>query len=88
MYLAVLGLRCRADFSLVAVSGGCSVVEVCRLLSLQSPGSRTRRLHAVRGSAVVAHRVSCTVVAPWPVEPSQIRDRTYVSCVSRQILYP
>ena len=74
MYFAVLGLRCCADFSLVAVSRGCSVVEVCGLLSLQSPASRTCGLHAAHGSAVVTHRLSCAVVAPWPVEPSQIRD--------------
>ena len=90
MCLAVLSLCCCADFSLVAVSGGCSAVEVCGLLSLRSTGSRTRGLQLLQhvSSAVVAHRLSSLVVAPWLVEPSRIRDQTYVSCVARQILYP
>ena len=80
MCLAVLSLCCCADFFLVAMSGGCSAVEVCGLLSLQSTGSRTRGLQLLQ-------HVSSAVVAPWLVEPSRIRDQTYVSCVGRQILY-
>ena len=34
LFLAVLGLHCCADFSLVAVSRGYSLVEVCGLLTV------------------------------------------------------
>lgn len=44
-YLSVLGLCCHIDFSLVAASGGYSLVAVCRLLIVvlllwQSIGSK------------------------------------------------
>ena len=33
LFLAVLGLHCCTSFSLVASSGGCSLVTMCRLLT-------------------------------------------------------
>ena len=59
LFLAVLGLRCCADFSLVGVSRGYSLVEVFGLviavpLLLWLEGSRCM------GSVVVAHGLGCS----------------------------
>ena len=49
---------------------------------LQSTGSRSSGLQQLGhiGSVVVG------LVAPWHVESSQTRNRTYVLCIGRQIL--
>lgn len=102
-YLSVLGLCCHIDFSLVAASGGYSLVAVCRLLIVvlllwQSTGSKAFGLQQLwhyglssccpLGSRVLAQQLRCTgLVAPWHVEFSQTRVRTCVSCIDRQILY-
>ena len=48
-------------FSLVAASGGCSLVAVCGLLWLQNMGFRVRGLQQLwpTGSVVVSYRFSC-----------------------------
>ena len=74
----VLVLACR--LSLVAVSGGCSLVALHRLLTwwlLLLQSTSPRRTPA---SAAVVNRLS------YHMEPSQTRGRTCVSCIGRWIL--
>jgi len=89
LFLAVLGLRCCAGFSLVVESGGCSLLEW--LLLLQRTGSRVGRLsrwgfqaleHRFPGSVVAAHRLGYSMVCG----SSRIRDQTRVSYIGRWIL--
>ena len=70
---AALGLCCHAGFSLVVLYGGCSLVAVLGFLTA--------------GASLVAERRCLGSVAPWHMGPSQIRDRTSVSCIGRRILY-
>ena len=62
MFLAVLGLHCCTSFSLVAVSGGYSLVTILSLLIavtslVWSTGSRVLRLQSLRlpGSRAQVH---------------------------------
>ena len=82
LFLAVLGLCCCMQISLVMMNGGCSLVAAQgfssqRLLSLWSTGSRARGLQKLQLSGLVAlgHGGS-----------SRTRDRTHVLCTSRWIL--
>ena len=88
LFLAVLGLRCPAGFSLVAVSWGCSPAAVSGLLTeLASPVAG----HGLEGQDFS----SCGSWAQWRwlpgalrhLESSQTRDRTHVSCVGRWVLH-
>ena len=54
----MLGLHCRVDFSLVAESGGYSLVAVCRLLIVMASLVGEHGLQGMRASAVAAHRLS------------------------------
>ena len=64
LFLAVLGLCCCMDFSLVAESGSNSLVVVCRLLIVMA--SLVKHGLWNTGSRVVAHRFGCS---------SRIRDQ-------------
>ena len=86
----MLGLCCCTSFSLVVASGGCSLVEVHWLLfsvaslaGAQAMGLWVLVVVALRlestGSVVLVHR--------WHVGSSRIRDRTFVPCTGRRILY-
>ena len=82
LFLALLGLHCCSDFSLVAASRGYS--------QLQAPGFSLRWLLSLRspGSRAQAKSLRCTGFAvPQHVGPSQMRERTHVSCIGRWILY-
>ena len=91
--LAVLGLHCFAGFSLVAVSKGSSLVVVCRILTVvasEPPQSMDSvvvlQLLGYRAQAQQCSTKAMGLVVPWHVKSSQIRDRTHVSCIGRQIL--
>ena len=95
LFLAALGLHCYVGFSLVAVSGGYSLVAVFRLLITVAflavgMGSRPRGLSS-RGSWALEHRLnSCGargLAAPRQRGSSQTRDRTCVSYTGRWVLY-
>ena len=73
-FLAVLGLPCCVDFSPVAVQG---------LLVVVVPPLVERGLQGAQASAVVAHRLSCSLAC----RILQTRDRTLVLCIDRWILY-
>ena len=76
--------------SLVALSGSYFLLAVCRLLIAVASFVAEHRLQAVRASAVAAPGLQGTgsaVVVQRHVGSSWIRDRTYVSCPGRQILY-
>ena len=78
----MLGLHCCSVFSLVAVRMGYSLLlragfSLQWLPLLQSMGSR----------AQVPSLWHMGLFALWHVGSSQIRDRTCVSCIGRQILY-
>jgi len=95
--MTVLGLRRCVGFSLFVVSGGYSPVAVHGLLIAMASlvehrlcGSQASvaEAHGLRscGSRALEHRLnSCGLVALRHVECSWIRDRTHVSCISRQI---
>ena len=53
LFLAVLGLRCRSGFSLVAAGRSCSLVAVHRLLIAVASPVAENRLQGVRASVVV-----------------------------------
>ena len=57
---------------------GCTGFSSCVGSVVVAPGLQST------GSAVVARGL----VAPQHVGSSQIRDRTWVSCIGRKILYP
>ena len=83
--MAVLGLSCCPDFSLVALNGAYSPVAVCRLLLLQSTSSRAHGLQQLRlpGSRAQPQLLwHVGLVAPRHVRSSRTRDRTPVSCIS------
>ena len=100
LFLAVLGLPCWEGFSLAAPSGGYSLVAVqasqCRGVScrgawaLRHKGFSSCSMWALQvqllGSRAQVQLWRAGFVAPWHVGSSQIRDRTRVSCIGRQIL--
>ena len=88
--LALLGLHCCTDFSLVVVSGRWSAAVVRGLLIAAASLVVERRLWGTRASVIVARGLSSHgtgIVTPWHVGSFQTRDQTHVSCAGRQILY-
>ena len=90
--MVVLDLHGYEGFSLVAMSGGCSLVALCgfslRCPLLWSVGSRVLGLQQLwlPGSRAQAQQLWCTgLVAPPHVGSSQTRDQTLVPCIGRQI---
>ena len=94
LFLAVLGLSCCAGFSVVAVSGGCSLFAVHGLLTTLASLATERRLWSVQATVAAARRLqswgsqapehslsSGGLVAPWRVGSSWTRDRTHVSYI-------
>ena len=81
LFLTVLDLRCYMGFSLVAASGGYSLVGVRRhLISLAS----------LVEHGLWAHRLQWLWHVGWValhVESSWNRDQTLVSCIGRQTFY-
>ena len=57
LFLVVLGLSCCAGFSLVAVSGGCSVSAVRGLLTALVSLAAEHRLRSTQASVVAARRL-------------------------------
>ena len=98
LYMAVLGLRCCASFSLVSKSGGysslrCRGFSCCRALALGHTGPVIAVLELWNtGPVVAAHGLSCSEACGIkPVSPAlagrfRTWDQTCVSCVGRQIL--
>ena len=107
MYLLIIfgcaGSHCCTGFSLVLVSGSCSLVVVHGLpLAVDSLAAK-HGLQSTRASVVAAHGPrSCDsralehqaqylwgkgLVAPSQVGSSRIRDQTHVSCIGGRILY-
>ena len=95
--MTVLGLRGCLGFSLFAVHGGYSPAVLCWLLIATAALAAERRLYGSQASAAEAHWLrscgsqalehrlsSCGLAALRHVESSWIRDRTHVSCISRQ----
>ena len=70
LFLVVLGFFCRTGFSLVAVSGGCSLVVVCGLPLVGEHGHP----RGCAGLAIPQHVGSC-----------QTRSQTSVPCIGRWI---
>ena len=58
-FLTVLGLRCCAGFSPVGASRGCSLVAVCRLLTVVAPLVAERRLWGTQASGTVVRVSGC-----------------------------
>ena len=96
LFLAVLGLCCCADFSLVAAIRGYSLVAVRRLLiamvSFDVELSFRAQGFSSCNSWALKHRLSSCgtcmgLVVTRHVGSSWIRNRTLVSCIGRQILY-
>ena len=89
LFLAVLGLRCCVQFSLVAASRGysslwCTSFSLRWLLLLWSTGSRCAGFSSC---GTWAQQLWCMgLVAPRHVGSSRIRARTHVPCISRRIL--
>ena len=88
----MLGLRCYTGFSLVATSKGCSLVAVCRLLTVVASLVSENGLYGTQAPVAAACWLgsyglnSCGLVALCRVESSPTRDRTHIPCVGRQIL--
>ena len=87
LFLAILGLGVAVswDYSLVVMLGPLTV----GLLS-QSMGSRAPWLQYLQlsGSTAQAQQLwHMGLAVPWHVGSSQIRGRTCISCLGRQILY-
>ena len=76
LFLAVLGLCCCMDFSLVAESGSNSLVIVCRLLIVMASLVK----HGLRNtdSRVVAHRFGCSIACG--VFPDQGSNTCLLHC--------
>ena len=88
----MLGLHRCLGFSLIAVSGGYSVVSVTRLLIAAASSVEEHDLgHAgfsSWGSRAQAQYLWHTdVAALWHVGSSLYRDGARVSCIGRRILY-
>ena len=81
IFLAALGLHCCSDLSLIAVSGGCSLVVARRLLFAVTSLVVAHSLQST-GSVVVIHRLSFPSICG--IFPDQ--GQTCVPCVGRQIL--
>ena len=84
----MLGLPCYAGFSLVVVSGGCSVVAVYRLLSAVALRHMHSALWRPGSRAQAQYLWPLGFVAPRYVGSSWISDLTHVSCAGRWILLP
>lgn len=80
LFLALLGLSCCAGFSVVAVSGGCSLFAVHGLLTTLAFLAAERRLWSIQATVAAARRLrswgsqapehslsSGGLVAPWRV---------------------
>ena len=93
LFLAVLGLLCCVGSSLVAVSRGNSLVEVCGLFIVVASVAAEHGLQGVRAAAVAAPGSRAQqlwllgLVALWHVGSSQIRNPTCASCIGRWTLY-
>ena len=93
LFMAVLGLCCCTEFSLVVASRGslhCGVwASHCSGLSCCGARALGRGSFSSCGLKVLEHRLgSCTgLAALLHVGSSQIRDRTCVFYIGRQILY-
>ena len=96
LFLAVLGLGCYADFSLVAEGRGCSLVVVCRLLIAEASLIAEHGLQSSRASIVAASGLinwgSWTAERSSPaslchVGSSWTKDQTHVLTTGRQALY-
>ena len=74
LFLAVLGLYCCVDFSLVAARRGYS--------SYRAQASRYDGFFCCRAQAQ-----ELWYTALWHGGSSWIRDQTHVSCIGRRILY-
>ena len=89
----MLGLSCCTGFSLVAVSGGHSVVAVCGLLTEVAPliavrglgavgfsgcGTRAQWLQLPDSRAQAQELQHTSLVAPWHVGSSQTRHQSHV----------
>ena len=83
--MTVLGLHCYAGFSLVAASGGYSLVVVHRLRIVVASVVVE---HGIQQSFQASVVVGTGLVTPWHVGSFQIRDRTSVSYVGRQVVQP
>ena len=59
LFLAVLGLHCCVDFSLVVVNRGYFPVVVCRLLTVVT-SLVEQGLEAAQASVIVVHGLSCS----------------------------
>ena len=80
LFLVVLGLLSIHRLSLVAVSGGYSLIAMHRLLIMVVSLFAKHKLQSI-GSVVVAHKLSCSVV----YASSQTRGWTCVPCNGRWI---
>ena len=99
LFLAVLGLHCCVDFSLVAVRRGYSSCRAqasrydsffcCRAQALGRVGFSSWgtwvQLLRIPGSRAQAQELWYTAL--WHGGSSWIRDQTHVSCIGRRILY-
>ena len=89
--------------SLAVASRGSSLVTAHRPLIVVTSLDAERRLYGMQASMVAAcglnscgsqvreHRLNIWLtgfVALWCVGSSRTRDRTHVSCIGRQVLYP
>ena len=79
--LAVLGLHCCMDFSLVAELGPLFIAAWSLLIVVASPVAKQRLRGAGASEVVACGFISCG--APWHVGSSQTRDQTHVSCIGR-----
>ena len=64
IYHGCAGLPCCSGFSLIVANGSFSLVVVCGLLSLQSTGCRTLRLHQLQSQALEHRLNSCDALGP------------------------
>ena len=100
LFLAVLGLRCSAGFSLVAASCGCSPAAVSGLLTELASLVAGRELEGQDFSSCGSWAqwwwfLGSRAQAQWwwlpgalrHLESSQTRDRTRVSCIGRWVLH-
>ena len=93
LLLALLGLHCCAGFSPVAVNRGCCLDVAPRLRTAAAfhcgTDSGSRGLQQLQHRAL-EHRLElwCTGLAALRhVRASHVRDRTWISCTRRRILY-
>ena len=79
LFLAVLGLHCRSSFPLVMATGGYSSwgVQASHCCGFFCCGPQTLGAQA---------SVAMTLGLSWSEGSSQIRNRTHVFCIGRQVL--